>query len=257
VIKYRIHCTTTNTDQCAWLQSIDPPLNYCPENSQHSVNLSSLAIIDTITTSEVKIKEEEKNVTQGIYKFQGYDVAIASGNIGDITPIAISWPRDISIINGWFYSTEEQMGDFIDANVTAIVGVVVSNISTNDNTFYVNSTVLDNIYKGFNVKITNFATNSDRLGEIMSINTGNSTITTSGESSHDYTLAQYGGFTPYVEMTGRVIQDLKITCPFVRYAFAEKKLGGRSLPANTTLVLNYENNSGNAKNFTFQIEYLY
>jgi hypothetical protein len=258
VIKYRIQCTTTNTKQCEWLDINDPPLNYCPRNSEHTVDLGSLAIVDTVTTTEIKIQEEEKIHTQGIYKFQGFDRVIPSGNIGDVTAVSVSWPRDVSIINGWFYSTQDNIGDRVDANVNATAGYVTANISANTSTFFVNNTVLDNIYKGYNVKITDFISKSDILGEVLSINTANSTITTTNNTINSYnTLAVYGGFTTYIQMTSRVIQDLKVNCPCVRYAFAEKKLGGRHLPANTPIVLNYTNNSGNTKNFTFNIEHLY
>jgi hypothetical protein len=44
---------------------------------------------------------------------------------------------------------------------------------------------------------------------------------------------------------------------FCRYDFAEKKIGGKTLPANVPITVDYQNQSGNAKVFAFNLEYLY
>lgn len=251
-IKYRILCTTTGNLESAWVESTDPPLNYCPVDKTHSVNLSSVTEIDRISTTEVKIQEEEKVPTQGIYKFKGYDEAIPSGNVGDVTSIIVSWPRDITMTNGWFYSNPENVGDSIDANVTATVGALIQYAAANSDTFYVTDTVLDNVYNGYYLHLTDLST-KDNLGEIMSIDKANSTVTTAGKTTNPYNPLS----PTYVQATGRIIENMKINCPCERYSFAEKKIGGRHLPANVPITINYKNNDGNAKNFTFYIEHLY
>ena len=42
-----------------------------------------------------------------------------------------------------------------------------------------------------------------------------------------------------------------------KYTFAEKKIGGRALPANLPITINYRNENGNAKAFVYYTEILY
>jgi hypothetical protein len=246
---WQVWCTTESKYEYIWL---DTEPTVCPSNSEHTIQTSpGPTVLNKISKHVTKIQEEDVGGTNGIFQFRGYKIEIPQGLPGNVTSYDCVWPRTVTIMDGWFHGTEENVGDFMNANVTATIGAITAGVSANTGTFSVTSTVIDNIFEGYNLHLTDFA-KIDHLGEVMEVHAGNSTVT-----SEYLTLNSYSPLSPtYVQATSRVIRDLHIST-VGRYAFAEKKIGGRSLPANIPIVIDYHNCDGNAKTFTFYIEILY
>lgn len=61
ILKYKIHCNTENTDKYWLLQNTDPSPSKCPTNSAHSVDLSSVVVVDSGDSPKEVITQYEKN----------------------------------------------------------------------------------------------------------------------------------------------------------------------------------------------------
>ena len=58
----------------------------------------------------------------------------------------------------------------------------------------------------------------------------------------------------YVQQTVRIIDDMYINVAAAKMSFAEKKMGGKALPAGIQLLVQYTNRTGGAKKFAYNIE---
>lgn len=244
---WQVWCATDSKYEYVWLETMP---TVCPVNNSHTISTNpGPTQLKTVSANNVKIIEEEKTETQGIYQFTGYCKNIPSG-VG-WSSSTVSWPRTVTILNGWFNPTEDNKGDYINGNISAIVGIITNVIDGNSLIIPVNSTVINNVYKGYNLHVTNFVT-LDHLGEVTKIFTGNSSVLVSRSPTH-----VYSPYSPtYVKVTAKLLTNMYM--PTVdKYEFAQKKIGGRSLPANTSVSIDYYNVDGNAKLFHYYSEILY
>ena len=254
VNKYRLRCTTDATDEYVW-NTTTPTV--CPTNTAHTINPNLTVIVDTVSSSMVEIREEQSNTTntptQGYYKSKGFCCAVAPNTNAVLD---IQFPYPITIMNGWFHSTEKQIGDKVDAVAApnTIIGGITAPVNTGNTTINVSSTVPLYLSVGNKVNLLNVATlASSQLGDVVSIDSGNGKIVVENAADQNWTNPAY----TVVRMNKYLIEDLHITNSNMRYGFAEKKIGGSYLPKNTKLEVKYTNNEGNAKNFVFNVEYLY
>lgn len=248
---WELYCTTESAYKTVW--SIEQP-TVCPTNSAHTISANpGPRIIQTITDNKVKIIEED-GVTQGIYKFHGYIKNIPSGPQGNVTTLTHTWHYPITLINGWFISGTDTTNDKIDLVVAenTVIGAITAPVYTGNTEISVTSTVLTNISKGYFVNITD-GVHVDELGEVISIDQLNSKITVCDAATHTFSPLS----PTYVRMSVKVIEDFYIPIEKQRYAFAEKKVGGKYIPTGIPLKIKYTNQNGNAKVFAYNMEYLY
>jgi len=220
----------------------------CPNNSTHTIQ--NPHILETVSTQTTKIVEELVP-TQGYFQFKGFKLDIPAGSPGNITTTNVSWPRPTTLLNGWFLADSTNKGDTVSANITATVGAIGAPVSVGATSIVVSPTVLENVAYGYTLQLTDLV-NEDNLGEILQIYSGNSTVVTSKASTHTYSATS----PTYVQTTIKLIESLYIPMPG-RYEFAEKKIGGKTLPARLPMTVEYQNQNGNAKVFAFNLEYLY
>lgn len=249
VHKYRVHCTQGDGNQVLW--GPDTP-TVCPLDAGHSID-GNIVILDTITNAIVTIKEELVP-TQGYYHCQGYERVIPSGNVGDVTTFSHSWPYQISLLNAWFFIDDDQLGDWVDANVAkdTVIGAIGAAVTGGDTTITVSSTVLENVAIGFHVNITD-GVNLNDLGRVLDINTTNSTITCETAATNSFSPLS----PTYVRLCVPFVNELHFNNTNQRYMIAEKKVGGKGLPPNVPFYVDYHNESGTAKKFTYNLEYIY
>ena len=60
-----------------------------------------------------------------------------------------------------------------------------------------------------------------------------------------------------MQQTIKIIDEMYINVPNVKYAFAEKKIGGKAVPKDFPIELHYTNRTGNVKTFTYNMEVIY
>lgn len=249
IYKYRINC---QTDGYTYVWAETEP-SVCPVNTAHTITAADTTIIETNKPDVISIKEET-TATNGIYKTIGYCLPIPSGNVGNITTQSVSFKLPMNLMDAWFFANEEHVTDEITVAIApdTIIGVITSNIQSGETVLPVSSTVIDNSFTGYDVGLYNGAT-SEALGMIMAHDSVNGNITVENATSIGWNTSP---LTTYVRMTPILIDHCIMNSPG-KYMFAEKKIGGKYFPANTAIEVRYKNNEGNAKNFIFNIEFLY
>lgn len=249
---WEVYCQTDSIYREVW-SLIEPTT--CPDNNQHTISTSPPPrIINTIKSNKVKIIEESDGPTQGIYKFKGYTIDIPSGPIGNVTTRLYTFPYPITLINGWFIAHDGMEGDCVELTVAdnTVIGAIAAPLYSGNTEIIVTSTVIDNLYKGYYVSVTD-GVNLDELGQCVDIDIINSKITVETAASNSFSPLS----PTYVMLAVKVVENFSIPVANQRYAFAEKKVGGKFLPANIPVNVRYTNYSGNAKTFCYNIEYLY
>lgn len=252
VYYWEVYCTTDSKYEFVW--SPTEPTT-CPTNAAHTISTNPGPIIkQTISDHTVALKEEIDGETQGIYKLRGYIQNVPSGTPGNVTTLTHTFPYPITLMNGWFISTEANKDDCFDVSVAdnTIVGAIAAPVYSGNSTVTVTSTVLDNVYKGYYITLTD-GVNADDMGEVISIDPGNSQITCTNSSTNNYNPLS----PTYVQMTVKVMEKFHINLGGTRYAFAEKKIGGKYIPSNIPINIHYTNSNGNAKVFSYNFEYMY
>lgn len=248
---WEVYCSIEELYKQVW--SITPP-TVCPDNKNHAISLNpGPKILSTISDRKVKIIEED-GITQGIYKLHGFTQQIPQSDVGNVSSFVHVWNYPITLSNGWFMSTDAMEGDMINCVVAedTTVGVITEQVSPGDFIITVSPNVISHIYKGYEISLYD-GINTDKLGEVIDIESSNSLITVQNSAINNFSPLS----PTYVKIGVKVIENLTIPVGKLRYAFAEKKVGGKYIPADIPVVVKYTNNSGNAKVFSYNIEYLY
>ena len=133
-------------------------------------------------------------------------------------------------MDGWFYTTESQLNDRIDVVIgeNTIVGTITANVSETDANIKVGSTVMDNAQIGWDINLFDGIVSED-VGRVLARDVSNSIITVENAAVNNFNVAS----PTYVRVSVKTIDGLHINVVNSRYAFAEKKIGGRYLTANT------------------------
>ena len=248
---WEVYCTNEELYKRVW--STTQPTT-CPDNNSHSISINpGPKILNSISEKKVKIVEED-GLTQGIYKLHGFTRNIPSGNVGNVSSFVHTWKYPITLSNGWFISTNEMEGDIIDCVVAEnlTIGVITAPVNYGDSILSVSPTVIPHLYNGYTITITD-GVNTDKLGEVTELDSANNIVIVENTSTHSYSPLS----PTYVNMGVKVIENFGIPIGKQRYAFAEKKIGGKYIPKDIPVVVKYTNNSGNAKTFIYNMEYLY
>ena len=243
VNKYRLFCIEENTYVYEW-DTVEPTI--CPnDHADKSINTSLTTIVDNITADKVQVEED----SNGYFETTHLLFDIPSGTPGDITEYDISWPMDILLWKTLLTPTTDMIGDTITvvASPEATIGVLAAPINIGDTTFTVNSTVIDNAYRGFLVTIDD-GVNKDVLGRCIAIDSVNSTISVETAASYAFAAG-----TP-VKVSVYTIKDLYIT-DTTTIDIAAKGIKGKTVTAGMVMRVYYTNNSGTAKIFRWRIEF--
>lgn len=242
---YRVRCTTDNKDEYVW-DTHEPTT--CPTNAAHSIDSNLITIIHTIDQSVVEIKET--GLSGGSYRLKGYCFDVDPGT----NTINIGLPYNSTFMYGWFYATEEDVGDVLSLSVApnTVIGTITANVLANTNVIPVSSTVFDNALVGHNVNLWNGVV-SDDLGVIVNKNEAGGNITVETDTTQSWANTP---LVSYVRLDVVVVDHLRLNSAGV-YKIADKKVGGKLIPANYPVIITYESSSANTKQFLFTIEYIY
>lgn len=287
---YRIYCTTEASFQYVW--STTAP-TVCPNNNTHTVDTSSITVVETISSNIVKVQEEFGRNTGG--RFGALTVRIDAVKNATTTKDCI-WPIPISALSVRFVLTSIHEGDFlsiivspdtiignITSNVTAEATWVSQNYVVDDVVLYSNKTykcILDTVsnedptnttYWEYVPLVINVSqtvidnvvigiylglfdgVQNNNLGRIIAIDTTN--LTVSMEYANTDT---FSALSPtYVRMTLTMFQDFELGPPG-NYPIGDSAIGGSYIPANTIVRASYNNQSLiDDKVFIGIVEYLY
>jgi len=246
VYLYRVYCATEGQYVTTW--ATEPPTT-CPNNNTHTIDVSSIVIIDSISSEEIEVKSTMSG-TNGHYKTIGYTIDIEPG-VNIVTTKDISYPYATSVRGSRLVVRDENIGDNIEvvAAPNTQVGIITSDVNIGDTTISVSSTTHTDI--GYRITL-NDGTHTSELGEVFGIDSTNNTITVATPSDQSYSAA-----TPtFVEITVPRIEnlDLFLTGPI---ELGSSEIGGTTNPKNTIMRLLYTNKSSDAKKFQGILELFY
>lgn len=248
---WRVFCDT----EASWAEVWSPTEpTTCPNNNTHTIDTSKTVIITSIKKTEVQI-QEELVATQGVHRTKGYNFTVPASAPGTLSTYNITWDYPITLLCGEFDTKTENIGDLIEGWVfpSTPVGYITGAVGVGDTVLPVSSTVLQYVYLGYTVKVSDGVNTTD-FGECIAKDTINSTITVKNAADHTYSAP--APYPAYVSIIVKVVEDVTISNQRP-YEFAKKKVGGKALNTSLTFQVRYTNNDGNAKHITFIVEYLY
>lgn len=244
VCKYRLYCNTDNKYEYVWS---DTEPQACPINNTHSIDLSTISIIQIVEQTAVNIVQEVVP-TGGHYRTESKKLDIPGNATEEFTFI---WPYPISVLTMTLYSGDSNENDVINTYVApdTTIGIATQNVAIGETVLHVNNTVTSNIGLGYRV---NIATNNSSIfvGECIGIDKANGTITL------DTPLEQAVNVGDYIQMCVNNIKNFVLKGN-TKYELARKTIGASYIPENTIVKLVYENKSADPKTFFFAYEILY
>lgn len=241
---YRLFCNTENCLVYTWNTSTP---TCCPNNNAHSINTSSVSVINTISQNSVNVIQTNSN-TGTNYRCNGESFTIDANSTREIL---YSWPINLSIMTVNFTTDSSQTNDVINCYVSpnTTIGVLTQNLTTSDTNIHVSDTVIKNISLGYIVTITD-GVNTAILNECISIDNVNNIINCELPSSFNFNAGSL------VQMTIQTIKNYIIGLPS-QIHLATKSIGTSFLPKNTNVKICYTNNSNVTKTFCYYFECFY
>lgn len=248
VEKYQIYCETEAQWKYTW--GTTPPTT-CPTNTAHTVNLNSVAIVDSVSDTDVTIK----GPTDGRFMVECFEANIPAGNPGDVTVHDFPFNEEFLMWTVDFNAVDNMLGDRFDMIIgpDTPVGTTTAIANSGSTTFQVNTTVLDNIIPGTYAKIMDPTTTPptiEDLGKCKSVDKGNFTITMYNSTTKSFPVGSVILMNIY--MGKNIILDRPD-----HYSFTQKGFQGKLIPENTTFRMFYTNSDGSAKTFVWRVGYYY
>ena len=238
---YKLFCYDEATAVYAWDST---PPTVCPHNSNHSIDPLS---VQNSTKYNDTFKAEEQS--DGYFETTTVTMIVPAGTPGTVSEHDVTWPMDILLWNTRITPTTPMIDDVITvmAAPETTIGVLTVAASISDTVLNVNSTVIDNAYRGFLLTIDD-TVNKDVVGRITNIDTGGSTITVETPLSFAYAPG-----TP-VKISVYMVKDVFIN-DISSIDIGQKGFRGKVLAANQILRVYYTNNSGTEKTIRWRPEY--
>lgn len=204
---------------------------------------------DGITLPEnvlTKVKIFEENST-GVYYTQGHYQASSfkMDIIESEESFSFSFPYYISINSSQWYVNENMLEDEFNVEISpdTIIGYIIENTIENDNKIKVSDSVMNNISKGYYIKLNNIyykVVNKDEENFIYL----------------DKNLDKTYNNGELIRMTIRLI-DYCYFNSIGKMDVGLSKIGSEIIPPNTEIKINYFNNSSINKVFSIFVDYLY
>lgn len=254
ITKYRIYCNT----EANWIEGwgVTSP-TVCYNNNTHNVNESSSQILESISTNQV-IVQEENIPTNGNIKLDCHTFDIPVGASGSITNYESTYPHPINMISLTFCPSQDNIGDTIIADVGhhTTIGYLTENISSGITGgitgFSVSQTVIDYLNLGYLVTLNNGITSCE-MGRCVMIDSTNNRISTEFATNTNFSVSS----PTYVQQTVEMVKNLHFPYSTIPIDIGDDKIGSSYVPTNVIGRIRYTNNNGLAKKFTFYMEYLY
>jgi len=241
-------CVTEGKYVDVWGTQQPNPL-LCPNNSAHTVDPTTVRIVQTVSPQQFTALE----ASQGYYQAMSVCICVPAGATGAIYTQDISWPADILIWTTTLYTTTDSMDDVFSliSGPDTTIGVLTVAANIGDTTINVSPTVTANVTRGLNLSLFD-GTNRNDLGEVTVIDTVNNIITFQTALTNAFnpnTLVYLNVYTiKNFTICGTMMSNQGIT-------FGAKGFKGKELPANMILRFVNVNNNGLAKMISFKVEY--
>ena len=245
--KYRIYCNTEAQYQYVWNDS--PPVA-CPVNTAHTVDPTTIAIVDTVSNDSVNVIQQA-GTTNGNYGLCSHSFDIQPNSTESYT---FSYPYNCSISSVHFTTNSSQTGDLVSCWTAphTPIGSITSNVSVGDTVVSVSQTAIQELCLGYLVTL-NDGTNTCEMGRAFAIDSVNLKVTCEMAST-----AAFSAATPTaVQMSFPTVSNFEIADPNL-ISLGENHIGAAFLPANVPITVIYQNKSQmESKHFCFFLQTLF
>jgi len=241
---YQIYCNTERTYVSG--MSVIAPIT-CYTDPTHSVDLTNVSQIPTISANVMFVTEEKIQQTNGTYRCDTLTISAAPNST---TNYPVSFPVMLYMMRVIPDLTPSNIGDAFSIKypVDTPISVVATDLPANTTLIPLSSTVIYSMRNGYCIDV-DIAGVITSLGRIINVSSDGVTVQT-----------PYPAIIPagsYIMLTVSYIEN---------YFFATANLSqlsagrtnGAYIPANANCILQYVNNSlTDTKSFTVHYEYLY
>lgn len=248
VNKWRIYCNTENKWVYKWEQENITPPTVCFEDSSHDVNTESASVIERISNTEVKIKEENKK-TQGNYRTEGRRITAAAMAV---TGDRFSMNYDINLTAIWLNINDEHKNDVLNCYYEpSYRGTLVLDAVVNTSSVTVDSVTASVINIGHLICIpAGNEKDVQILGEVVAKNTSTGVLTISENISKTVDK----GAQVCIRVNG--VKNFYLSSPG-RHCIGANIIGSTYIDKSGLMIFSYSNKSISAKNFSYELEYMY
>lgn len=248
VKKYNCFCLVEQSYVSVWS---DSKPTVCPNNKDHPIDETNIAILDTMNTQSVFIQGKAYDAAKvgGQYFYHGN---ILNVGVDDITSQDVLFKIPSTIFGLTFMSSEVHRGDYLDitVNPNTVCGTITSTVNPGDTVIPVDANVLNNMKLGWYLTLDNGTTQND-LGMILEINAVEGTVTVDKPIQNIF-----APWLTMVKFTIYMVKDFAITEPTL-YSIGYGGQAGVDVPGGTTFRMVYHNNSEIAKVLSYRFEYFY
>lgn len=241
VYLYQVYCVTEAKYVFQWGET--QPTT-CINDTAHAINSALTTIINTISTQTVKAAED----SEGYFETGNIVVNVPSTTPGNVITHDVTWPYKILLWKTILNVKTDMIGDTISvvASPNTIIGVITAPAAIGSQTFNVNSTVIQNMQRGFLVNLYNGVIN-DILGVCTNINRVNNTISVETPTINAFAAGSYIRIGVYV-MKNIVCHDVNTI------SIGDKGAKGKTIEPGQILRIYYTNNSGTTKTVYYRYE---
>lgn len=249
--KWRVYCI----DEASFVEGFLPVGSICTtcfNNTSHSVNNSSISIVETITPNTVLISTQNPGETSGYYRRERKKMTVTAGP-DTISSQTISFKYPVGMLAFNVDIGTSNIGDVFDALVMPLnfspVGVLTVNVTAGATVLTINSGALAYLKVGFNLVLFDSSNVKEEAQEILAINTTNNTVTLESGITGTYVIGNYISFF----LTRCKNYHMNCSESITMGNFLRSSLFGVTLQAQ----LRYTNKSNTEKTFVYGIDYLY
>lgn len=256
-IKYNVWCVTEGIFVETYGYQEEVPDN-CPNNSEHTIDASQTTELDRIDENKTIVVDDDAGVG-GYYRSQGINFDVDPG-VDVVTTHDTSFPYNVRAFNIHINAASNNIGDELSYcsgpntdTGTVVVGSndITSDVSSASTVIEVNPNFFQFVKLGFTIKIKEGAT-EEKLGECISLDTTNNTITVSVATTGNFTIA--GGAKILFSICR--FQDIEIVNAGTM-SFGSSKLGGSLSGPDLIHRITYTNKDGIAKRIRIIVEMTY
>lgn len=246
IIYWRIYCETEQEWTYGYLDDTQGTPSTCFTNTEHTVNGSSYQQLSETSLVIPKFRiAEESTETGGSYKMEGFKLECPANQVSSKI---VSWDIPVSVLATHFISQTSYEGCVVETIVSpeTTIGILTANIDSGVSVLPVSATVIQYATVGCEVLV-----NSDLIGDLVSVNANDNTITVNANTTTNYTAYSY------IKIQFRALKNYELSAFTSKIDLGVTTIGGSYLPSGTLIKILFNNTTGSSITFRFGFEYLY
>jgi hypothetical protein len=251
--QYKVFCNDESTFVLTDFKKGDTLPTLCPNNNTHTIN--------SVLTTIVEQYDEKKSVMTDIdpaepysdFRIQNWKWDIPSGATGDVTYHSLNLDYDISAflvrIKPRNVNVEDEFSVRVDTNIT--IGALTSDAGPTGATLNISPPAVNYLKVGYSLKLRDGATGPTEVTSMIdNIDIANNTVTLKQPVTGSFPAGSLVEIVSYSVINEDISGPLPI-------AYGMGKIGGSIFKKSYDIWFEYTNNSGSAKKWSVNVEYLF